>query len=270
MTITKKTLILIIGLIAAIPAICQTELTRKLYSVPDNTQIIEEPTRILMRLRMGEVYDHVMMGGLKHWYLAESNVDSLNQIGDKIRVLSIQVPYTMYFGLAERKKMQDLINSFVTPTEPKPDIVTITDSSPLHSRNAYYGNWRHASGSSWLSTFHEQTASYNQSPNDSLVIEFDGYRIQWYTEKLSNHGMAEVKIDGQVIQFKDAEGKPIPGLDLYAPGTVNNSQLVFDSQDHVTLDNGPHTFVIKPTGQKNEAATQDVIIHDRVVFYKRQ
>lgn len=155
------------------------------------------------------------------------------------------------------------------PTEPKPDIVVTTDSSPFHSRNAYYGNWRHASGSTWLKDFHEQTGSYTQTVNDSLVIEFDGYRIQWFTEKLNNHGMAEIKIDGKVIEFKE-DGKTLPGLDLYAPGNVNNSQLVFDSQDHITLDNGPHKLVIKPTGQKNPAATQDNVIHDYVKFYKKQ
>lgn len=143
------------------------------------------------------------------------------------------------------------------PDEPiGEETITIIDSTPDDPANKYYGTWRHASGSSWLSSFHDQTGSYNTGTADSLVITVDGYKVEWYTEKLNNHGIAEVRIDGKFAA----------GIDLYKAGTENNSQLVWTG---LMLTDGPHKITIRYTGQKNEAATQANIIHDYLKVFKK-
>lgn len=146
----------------------------------------------------------------------------------------------------------------VGTTTPLPDVVTSIDNVVSESRNVYTpaAAWTHASGQVWNETYHNKTGSFSNVVNAALETTVDGYKIEFWSEKRVNHGLAAISIDGGAEVM----------VDLYDPTTGNNSQRVWTSADLVS---GSHKIKIRVTGNKAPAATEASIIIDMFVVYKR-
>lgn len=117
----------------------------------------------------------------------------------------------------------------------------------VDTRNKYTGDWTVFNHSA----FHNGTSTYTLV-NGVVEVTFIGKKIEWWTEKALNHGIAALSIDGGAEVM----------VDLYASTTVNNSQKVWTSPD-ITV--GEHKLKIRFTGNKNALATQSNFIHDRIL-----
>lgn len=139
-----------------------------------------------------------------------------------------------------------------TPTE------TITSIDDTDSRNVYtpVAGWFHATNQTWTQTYYNKTGSYTGAVNASFETTFDGYKIEFWSEKRINHGIVGITIDGGAEAL----------VDLYDPTSSNNSQKVWTSAD---LGSGTHKIKIRVTGNKAPAATEASIIVDRLVVYKK-
>lgn len=165
--------------------------------------------------------------------------------------------------IPKSKLMQFLEENCDTP--PKPDIVTNIDNVVSDTRNKYTGTWEHPSATTWLSTFYEKTGSYTFTNGSYLETTFDGYKIEWYTERKSDKGIAGISI-ANLVGTNWVYGDEVE-LDLYATTTANNSQLAWTISE---LTNGPHKIKIRYTGKKNPAALVPTIIHDYFKTFKAQ
>jgi hypothetical protein len=128
---------------------------------------------------------------------------------------------------------------------PIPSVLGSIDN--VDARNKYTGDWTVFNHSA----FHNGTSTYTLV-NGEVEITFIGKKIEWWTEKADNHGIAGLSIDGGVETM----------VDLYANTKVNNSQKVWTSPDLLA---GEHKLKIRFTGSKNAASREANFIHDRVL-----
>ena len=149
---------------------------------------------------------------------------------------------------AEKKQLEDLINVITSPPDvPVPlDIISIIDNVPTDTRNVYSAGWTHAANATWLDLYNGKTGSYSAIAGSTLTTSFTGYKIEMFSEKRNNHGIAEIKADGVVVGT----------VNLWDARTDNNSQKVFEW----TGTQGTHTIEIRVTGTGNVADKS--IIHD--------
>lgn len=152
-----------------------------------------------------------------------------------------------------------------------PDVISTMDDNVVATAQAYmpaanlgdnvYNNttWSHMKGQTWNANHHANTAS---------ILETDGYveltctcyKVEWWSEVRSNHGIVAISIDGG----------PAVNVDLYkAPPDTNNSTLVWKSPSTIT-SNAVRKIRVSFTGTKNPASTATNFIHDKFVIYIKQ
>lgn len=162
----------------------------------------------------------------------DTNIDSAR--------LFISGDGALYQGVITWKK----VGGVVVP--PVPSVLGSIDN--IDSRTRYAGTWQQFNNA----VFHNGTSSYSAVTNATITITFIGKQIEWWTEETRNKGIAGISIDG--VAEVD--------VDIYASTTVNNTQKVWTSP---VLSPGEHTLRIRVTGLRNDLATENTLIHDRIL-----
>lgn len=102
----------------------------------------------------------------------------------------------------------------------------------------YTGAWSHVANQSYTGGDYLQTESFSDTAGDSVTVPFTGTAVQWIGPRASNHGTADVYLDGVKQTTVDTYG--------------NGSQVVFYSAAGLTA--GAHTLKIVVTGAKNPSS----------------
>lgn len=209
---------------------------------------------------------HLNTGGVINYQPESDQGGNTAHPKNMIRILASHIAMNADIKPEEVKMLEDLITEIQkpglyvpgtnTPT-PKPDLVTNIDDVLSETRNVYNPTtWAHVANTSWLEKFFNKTGSYFHAAGSTITTTFDGYKIEWWTEKKNNHGIAEVRIDNVLISE----------VNLYEARADNNSQKVFEW----TGTSGTHKIEIKITGRKHASSTDANIIHDYFKVYKKQ
>jgi hypothetical protein len=123
----------------------------------------------------------------------------------------------------------------------------IDDDSNLTAL-AYTGSWTHATG--FTGEF-DSTESYSNTTGNFVSVTFTGTSVAWIGSDSSNHGIANVSIDGTQVATVDSYGNPAAdGQTLYS---VNN------------LTNATHTLKIAVSGNKNAASSGFYVSIDAII-----
>ncbi|WP_431873773.1 beta-galactosidase [Amycolatopsis sacchari] len=116
---------------------------------------------------------------------------------------------------------------------------------------AYTGTWSHVGTEvNYTGGDYQHTESFSETTGDSVSIPFTGTGIRWVTSKETNHGIADVYLDGTKVS----------SVDLYAP-SKQNQVSGYEVRD---LPAGQHTLKIVVSGQKNPAANGQFVVVDAV------
>ncbi|MFC6704559.1 glycoside hydrolase family 35 protein [Flexivirga alba] len=129
------------------------------------------------------------------------------------------------------------------PQPPTAPAYTWNDTDPSIT---YTGNWTHASKESWTSGDYQDSETFSSTAGDSVEVHFDGPTIRWIGPDSSNHGTADVYVDG----VKKAT------VDSYA-SSPQFQQVKFEADD---LGAGPHTLKIVVTGEKGTPTSQGTFV----------
>ncbi len=149
------------------------------------------------------------------------------------------------------------------PIEPPVIPFTIVDNTVRGTQGYqwnYVSTW--ATPGIGIAGWYNETLDYTGTTNSYAEITFNGTRVQFYTEKKNTHGIAEISLDGVVVDT----------VDLYDASTTGLQQeLVFDSNDANDPDNeeGPltqavHTLKIRCTGTKNGSSSAYYVLVDYI------
>ena len=114
---------------------------------------------------------------------------------------------------------------------------TYDDTNPALD---YTGNWSHVSNQSYTGGDYEKTESFSDTTGDSVSVTFTGTAVQWIAPNASNHGIADVYLDGNQVATVDG----------YSPGSEFQQVLYSVSG----LTDTSHTLKIVVSGQKNPAS----------------
>lgn len=132
------------------------------------------------------------------------------------------------------------------------DDYTIGDGTDGYE-HVYTGAW---SSNSTSPSWYAETQHCCGPTDGTIVLKFNGTKIQWWTERAPHLGIAAVKIDA------GAE----TNVDLY--NAVQAQQIkVWDSG---TLSQAEHTVTIRVTGTKNASSSGTYIVHDFLKVYNNQ
>ena len=71
----------------------------------------------------------------------------------------------------------------------------------------YTGAWTHASNETWTAADFKQTESFTKTAGDSVSVPFTGTAIRWISSYDSNHGIADVYLDGVKVKTVDGYGR---------------------------------------------------------------
>lgn len=110
----------------------------------------------------------------------------------------------------------------------------------------FTGSWEHATGKSWTSGDHKNDETFSAEAGDSLEVTFDGPTVRWIGPDSSNHGTADVYVDG----VKKAT------VDSYAPSPAFQ-RVLYEAND---LGQGSHTVKIVVTGERGTSASQGTFV----------
>ena len=67
----------------------------------------------------------------------------------------------------------------------------------------YVGNWSHVANQSYTGGDYDNTESFSDTAGDSVSISFTGTAIRWIGSTTSNHGIATVYLDGNLVATVD-------------------------------------------------------------------
>src|SRR5260221_7131503 len=104
----------------------------------------------------------------------------------------------------------------------------------------YQGNWTHASNQSWTAGDYTRTESYSNTAGDSVSVTFTGTAIRLVAAKDSNHGIADIYLDGTLAA----------SVDTYAPSKLYQVVLY----DVYGLSAGSHVLQVVVSGRQNPAS----------------
>ncbi|MER5276454.1 beta-galactosidase [Streptomyces sp. NPDC002809] len=110
----------------------------------------------------------------------------------------------------------------------------------------FTGSWDRASGQSWTGGDYKDDETFSSVAGDSVEAAFDGPTVRWIGPDSSNHGTADVYVDG----VKKTT------VDSYAASPVFQ-RVLYEAND---LGAGPHTLKIVVTGEKGTAASQGTFV----------
>ncbi|WP_405590479.1 beta-galactosidase [Streptomyces sp. NBC_01190] len=115
----------------------------------------------------------------------------------------------------------------------------------------YAGTWSHVGAEqSYTGGDYQHTESFSSLAGDSASIDFTGTGVKWITNLDTNHGTADVYLDGGKVKT----------VDLYAAAKQNQ----YTAYQVSGLPAGPHTLKIVATGAKNPAATGTFVTVDAI------
>ena len=118
----------------------------------------------------------------------------------------------------------------------KPGIsYTYDDTDPALQ---YSGNWSHVSNQSYTGGDYKNSESFSNVTGDSMSVTFTGTAVDWIGSKASNHGYADVYIDGVKQQTVDAYGSQSQAVLFKATG----------------LSDGQHTLKLVVDGTKDSSS----------------
>ena len=119
-----------------------------------------------------------------------------------------------------------------------PGAVTYTHDDAETSALTYAGTWSHVANQSYTTGDYKQTESFSNVANDSVSYNFTGTAVQWIGPRATNHGMADVYLDGVKMTTVDTYGSGFQQVFYKATG----------------LTDAPHTLKIVVTGTKRSAS----------------
>lgn len=240
----KKLLILLFGVLVGLPALSQTG------------DMIGEITRWWKPKTI------IVTDGLVYKYTIHAKYDTALRYTTGSDTFDVEVRFKKHSS---------------KPPPPLPDIISTMDDNSLSSAQVYnpsvnLGDNVYSPTTTWA---HLKNQPWNQNPNGTpihynktfSVVEMAGayveftclcYKVEWWTEKRNNHGIATVSVDGATPEK----------VDLYEATEANNSKLVWTNKDPLT--NATHKFRINYTGTKNAASLSPNIGHDKFVSYTKQ
>ncbi len=104
----------------------------------------------------------------------------------------------------------------------------------------YTGSWSHVSNQSYTGGDYKTTESFSDVTGDSMSVTFSGTAVQYVAPTASNHGIADIYLDGAQVATVDG----------YSSGT-NFQQVLYSASG---LADTTHTLKIVVTGQKNPSS----------------
>ena len=113
----------------------------------------------------------------------------------------------------------------------------------------YTGTWSHVGAEqSYTSGDYKRTESFSSVAGDSVTVPFTGTAIQWIGPRASNHGLADVYLDGVKVQTVDTAGSGFQAVFYNATG----------------LADGPHTLKIVVTGTHSASSSGNFVSIDAI------
>ena len=112
----------------------------------------------------------------------------------------------------------------------------------------YSGNWSHVADQSYTGGDYKNTESFSNQAGDSLTVPFNGTAVRWIGSQTSNHGLADVYIDGTKQATVDASGS-------------QNQAVLFAKSG---LADGPHTLTIVVDGTHSSGSTDNYVSIDAI------
>jgi beta-galactosidase GanA len=114
---------------------------------------------------------------------------------------------------------------------------TYDDTDPALN---YTGTWSHVSNQSYTGGDYKTTESFSDTTGDSMSVNFTGTAVQYIAPTASNHGYADIYLDGTKVATVDG----------YSSGT-DFQQVLYSASG---LTDTTHTLKIVVTGQKDAAS----------------
>jgi len=115
----------------------------------------------------------------------------------------------------------------------------------------YDGAWTHAGPEeSYTAADYQRTESFSNTAGNSMSVTFTGTAVRWISSYDSNHGIADVYLDGAKVATVDGYG------------ASKATQQVFYAADG--LANTTHTVRIVVTGQQNPSASGRFVVIDAI------
>ena len=112
----------------------------------------------------------------------------------------------------------------------------------------YSGTWSHVANQSYTGGDYKNTESFSNQAGDSLTVPFNGTAVRWIGSQTSNHGLADVYIDGTKQATVDASGS-------------QNQAVLFATSG---LADGPHTLKIVVDGTHSSGSTDNYVSIDAI------
>lgn len=208
-----KYLILILGIISALPAICQTDfLIRVKDPVFKSVIMTNEKTIPQVKVKPGQIIPYHLLSGQNILFVA----------------LTIDAPLdTTKKWIFEIKAVEDI----ATPTDPTLK-ETINDNS---TRVIYTGTWVKFTNQTWTTSFLNNDVSVTSVVNSAATVTFTGKKVSVIAELRENHGVAkiEVKQGTTVIDTKT--------VDMYSATAINAPATIYSS---AILPQGTYTITV--------------------------
>jgi len=126
---------------------------------------------------------------------------------------------------------------------------TSTEYDDTSSAITYSGSFTHATG---YTGDYNGTESWSNTAGNTISFTFTGTSIQWITSLASNHGFANVSIDGSVVDTN---------LDTYGASAVDQIAGFSDSG----LSSGSHTITITVDGTRDASSSNTYVTTDAFI-----
>ena len=112
----------------------------------------------------------------------------------------------------------------------------------------YTGSWSHVANQSYTGGDYKNTESFSNKAGDSMSVPFNGTAIRWIGSKTSNHGNADVYLDGTKVATVDCSGS-------------QNQAVLFQKSG---LTDGPHVLKIVVDGTHASGSSDNFVSIDAI------
>lgn len=277
----KKIISLILGVIVATAAVCQTTLPPEVLHVHGSP--VAEPSLLLLKLKWNKVIDESIFTGHDAVYQPESDQGS-NAQGTKIRILAAHIAGNAEVTAGDIALLEAFIaeivkpGTYVPPTGGGPTPVVLREHvNDQGSTIVYDPGWQKIipnPAAQWLDKFFQKDATLITVTNVWASYPFRGRKIELIGEKCDNHGKARVEIlkgttviKSEVVDMYketfDAAGNPATLTNWCPAGVV---APLFTSED-LPLDN----YVIRWKFESNDLTKvprRDSMVIDGLKIYE--
>lgn len=186
----KRIIILLLGIVTAIPAICQTQY------VVDSAGALKLS---LMKAKFRGVTDTVYASDGSEVYLLESNFPTSNLPGSKARLIIYHSPTNIKTTPAQRTQIAAYIKSVLEGTTP-PDTTPVTVIDTVDNMAMTPGNGWVRNGVTTAPNWHLNTTSWSAVQGATMTYTDTFKKVGLYAERLGVHGKGQVTIkDGDTV-----------------------------------------------------------------------